>query len=273
MDETNTFITTLASMRPSPGKVYLIGAGPGAPDLITVKGLTVLHHADVILYDYLVNPALLQEASTMAQKIYVGKSNGHHALSQEEINLLLVEHAQNGKIVARLKGGDPFVFGRGGEEAETLAKHGIPWEIVPGVTSAISVPAYAGIPVTHREHTAAFTVVTGHGSQERGESSFDWEALAHLNGTIVFLMGISKISFIAQQLMHYGCAASTPVAVIRWGSMPEQQTVIGMLNTIAEQVRQAHLQPPAVIVIGRVVNLASLLQWFAPECDDRKLEF
>ncbi len=265
MGEKNMFTTTIASTRPTPGTVYLIGAGPGATDLITVKGLAILRHADVILYDYLVNPALLQEANADAQKVYVGKSKGRHTLSQEEINQLLVQHAQNGKIVARLKGGDPFVFGRGGEEAETLVKHGIPWEIVPGVTSAIAVPAYAGIPVTHREHAAAFTIVTGHEGQEREEPSFDWEALARLNGTIVFLMGVGTLPFITQQLIDYGRAASTPVAVIRWGSMPEQQMVIGVLSTIAEQVRQAHLQAPAVIVVGEVVNLASILQWFAPE--------
>ncbi|GAC1430466.1 MAG: hypothetical protein PVS3B3_02430 [Ktedonobacteraceae bacterium] len=266
MSKKNTFITM--STLPSPGTVYLIGAGPGAMDLITVKGLAILRHADVILYDYLVNPALLQEAKADAQKIYVGKSKGQHTLSQDEINQLLVQHAQCGRVVARLKGGDPFVFGRGGEEAEMLVKHGIPWEVVPGVTSAVSVPAYAGIPVTHREYAAAFTIVTGHEDQEKEALSFSWEALTHLNGTIVFLMGVSQIAFIAQQLMSYGRAASTPVAVIRWGSLPEQQTVVGVLSTIAEQVRQAHLQAPAVIVVGEVVNLASVLQWFAPGHDD-----
>ncbi len=265
MSEQSTFPTTPVSIHPSPGTVYLIGAGPGAADLITVKGLVVLRHAHVILYDYLVNPALLQEAQADAQKIYVGKSKAHHTLRQEEINELLVHHAQNGKIVARLKGGDPFVFGRGGEEAETLTKHGIPWEVVPGVTSAIAVPAYAGIPVTHRDYTAAFTVVTGHEGQKKEELSLHWESLAHINGTIVFLMGVERIAFIVQQLIDHGRAASTPVAVIRWGSLPEQQTVVGVLGTIVEQVRQAHLQAPAVIVVGEVVSLMPVLQWFSPE--------
>jgi len=262
MSEKTSIATTIDHLPSSSGKVYLVGAGPGDPELITVKGLAVLRRADVIVYDNLVNPALLQEAKPGTLKIYAGEAAGQHTLSQKEINMLLVEHARNGKIVVRLKGGDPFVFGRGGEEAEMLAEYGIRWEIIPGVTSAIAVPAYAGIPVTHREWAAAFTVVTGHKDPTKDKTSFDWEALAHINGTLIFLMGIGNLPFIVQQLIHYGCADSTPVAVIRWGSMPMQETVIGTLGTIADQVQQAHLQSPAVIVVREVVNLRQRLQWF-----------
>jgi uroporphyrinogen III methyltransferase / synthase len=248
----------------SPGRVYLVGAGPGDPGLITVKGLAALRSADVIVYDYLANPALLQEAREGAQKIYAGKSVGTHTLSQQAINQLLIEHARAGKIVVRLKGGDPFVFGRGGEEAEALVEHGIRWEVIPGVTSAVAVPAYAGIPVTHREHASLFTVVTGSVGVKGDATAFDWEALVRLDGTLVFLMGMSKLSFIAQQLMQYGCSASTPIAVIRWGSMPEQQVVAGTLSTIVTLVEQAELQPPAVIIVGKVVQMAQRLHWFDP---------
>ncbi|HYU74049.1 MAG TPA: uroporphyrinogen-III C-methyltransferase [Ktedonobacteraceae bacterium] len=244
------------------GIVYLVGAGPGDPGLITVKGLAALRSADVVVYDYLANPAFLQEAKEGAQKIYAGKSAGTHTLSQQEINQLLIEHARVGKIVVRLKGGDPFVFGRGGEEAEALVEHGIRWEVIPGVTSAVAVPAYAGIPVTHREYSSIFTVVTGSEGAKGDETAFDWEALVRLNGTLIFLMGVSKLSFITQQLMYYGCSASTPVAVIRWGSMPDQQIVPGTLSTIVALVEQAQLKPPAVIVVGKVAQMAHRLQWF-----------
>jgi len=244
--------------------VYLVGAGPGDPGLITVKGLAALRNADVVVYDYLANPALLQEVKESTQKIYVGKSAGTHTLSQQEINQLLVKHAREGKIVVRLKGGDPFVFGRGGEEAEALVEHGICWEVIPGVTSAVAVPAYAGIPITHREYSSMFTVVTGNEGVKGSETAFDWEALVRLEGTLIFLMGVSKLSFITQQLIQYGCSESTPVAVIRWGSMPDQETVIGTLSTIVELVQQAQLKPPAVIVVGKVVQMAHQLQWFDP---------
>jgi uroporphyrinogen III methyltransferase / synthase len=245
------------------GIVYLVGAGPGDPGLITVKGLAALQCADVILYDHLANSALLHEAKESAQKICVGKSASAHTMSQQEINLLLVRYAREGKIVVRLKGGDPFVFGRGGEEAEVLAEHGIRWEVIPGVTSAVAVPAYAGIPVTHREYASTFTVVTG-SRKITGDAAVDWEALVRLNGTLIFLMSVSKLSFITQQLIRYGCIVSTPVAVIHWGSMPDQQTVIGTLDTIGEQMEHAQLKPPAILVVGKVVHLAHQLQWFDP---------
>jgi uroporphyrinogen III methyltransferase / synthase len=247
----------------SPGIVYLVGAGPGDPGLITVKGLAVLQRADVILYDYLANSALLPEAKEGVQKICVGKSANARTISQQEINQLLVRYAREGKIVVRLKGGDPFVFGRGGEEAEALVEHGIRWEIIPGVTSAVAVPAYAGIPVTHRDYSSAFTVVTGNGKIQ-GDETVDWGALARLNGTLIFLMGVSKLLFITQQLIQHGCKESTPAAVIRWGSTPDQQTVIGTVNTIVELVEQVQLKSPAVLVVGKVVHMAHQLQWFAP---------
>ncbi len=262
MSEQHTVTSAMNHTPSSSGKVYLVGAGPGDPGLMTVKGLAALRQADVVIYDRLVNPALLQEAKPDAQKIYVGKTAGQHTLRQEEIHQLLIHYARDGKTIVRLKGGDPFVFGRGGEEAEALVESGICWEVIPGITSAIAVPAYAGIPVTHREHAAAFIVVTGHEASPQGGASFDWQALARFNGTILILMGIGHLPFIAQQLMCYGRAASTPVAVIRWGSMPMQQTITGTLSTIAEQVQQAQLQSPAVIVIGKVVNLSQHLQWF-----------
>jgi uroporphyrinogen III methyltransferase/synthase len=246
-----------------PGKVYLVGAGPGDPELITVKGLNMLRRADVVIYDNLVNPVLLDEIRADAEKIYVGKVAGRHTLRQEGINRLLIQYARAGKLVVRLKGGDPFVFGRGGEEAEALVENGIAWEVIPGVTSAVAVPAYAGIPVTHREYAAAFTVITGHEASEKEESSFDWEAIARLNGTLIVLMGMTRLPQIVRLLLCHGRATSTPVAVIRWGSMPMQQSVIGTLETIAEQVQQARLQPPALIIIGDVVRLSERLRWFA----------
>lgn len=247
----------------SPGIVYLVGAGPGDPGLITVKGLKVLQRADVILYDYLANPALLNEAKDGAQKMCVGKSASVHTISQQEINQLLVKYAREGKVVVRLKGGDPFVFGRGAEEAEALVEHGIRWEIVPGVTSAVAVPAYAGIPVTHRDYSSTFTVITGTGKTQ-GDETVDWEALVRLNGTLIFLMGVSKLLFITQQLIQYGCKESTPAAVIRWGSTSNQKTAIGTVGTIVEQVAQAQLKPPAILVVGQVVGMAHQLQWFDP---------
>lgn len=247
----------------TPGKVYLVGAGPGDPGLITVKGLNILRRADVVIYDNLVNAVLLDEIRTDAEKIYVGKVAGRHTLRQEGINQLLIQYARAGRLVVRLKGGDPFVFGRGGEEAAALVESGISWEVVPGITSAIAVPAYAGIPVTHRESATAFTVITGHEASDKEGSSLDWEAIARLNGTVIVLMGMAKLPQIICLLTRYGRAVSTPVAVIRWGSMPMQQSVVGTLETIVEQVQQVNLQSPALIVIGEVVHQSERLRWFA----------
>lgn len=244
------------------GKVYLVGAGPGDPKLITLRGLEAIQEADVIVYDRLAHPGLLSFRKAGAETIYVGKRNDHHTLKQEEINNLLVDLAQAGKTVVRLKGGDPCVFGRGGEEAEALAMHGIPFAIVPGVTSAIAVPAYAGIPVTHRDFASSLTIVTGHENPEKGESSLDWSKLATASGTLVLLMGVTNLESICRQLIKHGRSADTPVAAIRWGTRAEQRTVTGTLETIASRVREAKLGSPAVIIVGEVVNLREKLRWF-----------
>ncbi|AEH44750.1 uroporphyrin-III C-methyltransferase [Thermodesulfatator indicus DSM 15286] len=244
-----------------PGKVYLIGAGPGDPGLITEKGRRVIAKADVIVYDYLANPRFLALTREDAEKIYVGKKGGDHTLSQEGINQLLVEKAKEGKTVARLKGGDPFLFGRGGEEAEVLVEHGIPFEIVPGVTSAIAAPAYAGIPVTHREHTSTFTMVTGHEDPTKEDSAIDWEALARI-GTIAFLMGMKNLPRICENLLRHGKPEDTPVAVVRWGTTPRQKVVVGNLGNIVAKVEEAKLGPPSIILVGEVVKLREKLNWF-----------
>ncbi|MGI6125430.1 MAG: uroporphyrinogen-III C-methyltransferase [Planifilum sp.] len=246
----------------SAGKVYLVGAGPGDPGLITVKGLETIKRADVLVYDRLASPRLLGYAPEEAERIYVGKRPDRHTLRQEEINELLVRKAKEGKVVVRLKGGDPFVFGRGGEEAETLAEHGIPFEVIPGITSAIAVPAYAGIPVTHRDFNASFVVVTGHERPEKTESSIDWEHLARAAETQIFLMGVGNLPFIREQLIRHGRSPDTPVALIRWGTRVEQQTLTGTLGDIVERVERANFQPPAVIVVGEVVKLRDTLKWF-----------
>ena len=243
----------------NPGTVYLVGAGPGDPTLITVRGLALLRQADVVIYDRLVHPALVEEALPTAECIYVGKSHARHTLRQEEINALLVERAQQGHVVVRLKGGDPFVFGRGGEEGGALALAGVPFEIVPGVSSAIGALAYAGIPVTHRGVASAFTVVTGHLSDPAAEH--DWATLARA-GTLVILMGVGRFPEIARRLVEHGCAPETPVAVVRCGTTADQVVVQGTLAGVGEQV--ALLRPPAVIVVGEVVNLRTVLAWFSP---------
>lgn len=244
----------------NPGTVYLVGAGPGDPGLITVRGLTVLRQADVIVYDRLVHPDLLEEAPAMAERIYVGKAPGRHACPQEEISALLVAKAKQGNVVVRLKGGDPFVFGRGGEEGLMLAQDNVAFEIVPGISSAVSVPAYAGIPVTHRGVSSAFTVVTGH-TCDLVSSDVDWPSLAKA-GTLVILMGLGRIARITQNLIDHGRAPETPVAVIRCGSTAEQVVVEGTLADIGERV--AHLRSPVTIVVGEVVQLRQELCWFDP---------
>jgi uroporphyrin-III C-methyltransferase len=237
--------------------VYLVGGGPGDPELITVKGWLALQRADVVLYDRLIPTELLDEASATAELIDVGKSPTKHRRSQEDINALLVEKALQGKTVVRLKGGDPFVFGRGGEEGEALAEAGISFEVIPGVSSAIAVPAAAGIPVTHRDYVSAFTVITGHRSDSTAD--IDWDALPR-RGTFVFLMGVKHLAEIVQQLIAHGHKAETPVAVIEKGTTPDQLVVTGTLADIAE--RASHLQPPSVIVVGDVVHLRAKLAGF-----------
>lgn len=244
------------------GIVSLIGAGPGDPGLITVRGVECLQRADVVVYDYLANPALLRHARAEAEHIYVGKSAGKHTLSQEEINALLVKLGKTGKAVARLKGGDPYVFGRGGEEAEELRKAGIAFEIVPGISSAIAAPCYAGIPVTHRGVATAFMVITGHEDPTKAETQVDWKTVAEFFGTRVILMGVERIGEIASELVKHGAASDLPVAMVRWGTTGQQRTVTGTLATIADVAAKADFKPPAVTIIGEVVKLRETLNWF-----------
>ena len=243
------------------GKVYLVGAGPGDPGLLTVRGLELLRRAEVIVYDQLVNPGLLEEASSVAERIFVGKQAGRHCVAQAEINAVLIDYARLGRQVVRLKGGDPFVFGRGGEEAEALADAGISFEIVPGVSSAVAVPAYAGIPLTHRKFASSFAVVTGHEAR-KAQDAVDWAKLATAVDTLVILMGLNNLPIIVTKLLAHGRASNTPVAVIRWGTTEEQESVLGTLADIVE--KSALFKPPALIVVGDVVSLAAKLQWFDP---------
>ncbi len=251
-----------AHEQPSYGKVFLVGAGPGDPELITLKGLRSLRKADVLVYDRLICPDLLDEAPSKARRVFAGKASGHHSMKQEEINALLITYARRGCIVVRLKGGDPFVFGRGGEEALALAQAGIPFEVVPGVSSAIAVPAYAGIPVTQRGLVSSVTIVTGHEQQSCGSSGVNWEALATLGGTLVILMGVEMLSHITQQLLSGGLHPDTPAAVIQQGTVPQQRVVTDTLVGIAEHAWAARITSPAVVVIGAVVALSDPLAWF-----------
>jgi uroporphyrinogen III methyltransferase/synthase len=245
-----------------PPIVYLVGAGPGDPGLITVKGRECIAAADVIIYDYLAAPSLLKHASGNAELIYVGKKGGDHTLPQDEINALIVAKARENKIITRLKGGDPFVFGRGGEEAEVLVEAGIPFEIVPGVTSAVAAPAYAGIPLSHRKLTSTIAFVTGHEDPSKEASGIDWAALARGIGTLVFFMGVKNLPRIAAELTRHGRPPETPVALVRWGTTPQQVTVSGTLADIVVRVKQAGLRAPAIIVVGEVVGLRERLKWF-----------
>jgi len=242
--------------------VYLIGAGPGNTYLITVRGQNLLKQADVIIYDYLANDILLDLTSPGAEKIYVGKHCGKHTMDQDAINALMYAKAREGKRVVRLKGGDPFVFGRGGEEAAFLRSRGIPYEIVPGVTSASAALAYAGIPLTHRSFASTATIVTGHEDPLKENSGINWSALAQMSGTLVIFMGVKRLPGIVGRLVERGKPENTPAAVIRLGTTPRQQTVTGTLENIAERVNDAQLGPPALIVVGEVVRLREQLQWY-----------
>lgn len=243
------------------GKVYIVGGGPGDPGLITYRGLECLKKADVIVYDRLVNPWLLGWRKPDAELIYVGKLPKRHTMTQEEINNLLVEKAQEGKTVARLKGGDPFVFGRGSEEAAALKAAEISYEIIPGITSAIAAPAYAGIPVTHRGMASSFTVIAGHEDPHKGESTLDWGRLAADPGTLIFLMGVENLPEIAQNLLDKGKSPDTPAAIVRWGTRTEQEVLTASLKEVTNQAQKAGFASPAVIVIGQVANLRTELKW------------
>jgi len=231
---------------------------------MTVRGLELLRHAQVVVYDRLVDPRLLDEAPR-ARRIFAGKASGNHALPQEQINALLIRHARRGRRVVRLKGGDPFVFGRGGEEALALAEAGIPFEVVPGVSSAVAVPAYAGIPLTHRGTASSFAVVTGHEDTDKLRSNVDWARLARAADTLVVLMGLKSLPRIARALVANGRPPSTPVALVRWGTTDVQETITGTLGDIAARAQRARLEPPVVVVIGDVVALRERLAWFAEQ--------
>jgi uroporphyrin-III C-methyltransferase len=257
--------STLRSHRESytaePGKVSLVGAGPGDPGLLTVKALALLESCDVVVYDYLVNPELLSHVHASAERIYVGKVGGGRHTPQRQINQILIQQARAGKRVVRLKGGDPFLFGRGAEEAEALDEAGVPFEVVPGISSALAVPTYAGIPLTHRGMSSSVAVITG---ARGGDGAYDSVALAHLASadTVVVLMGLVHLREIAKDLMNCGRSVKTPAAVIRWGTYNGQKTVTGTLGSIAVEVERAGLRAPAVIIIGEVVRLRERLNWF-----------
>jgi uroporphyrinogen III methyltransferase/synthase len=244
------------------GKVFLVGAGPGDPKLITVRGMEAIQQADVVVYDRLASPRLLRHMRAGAQSIYVGKLPDRHTLKQEEINELLVKLALAGNVVTRLKGGDPAVFGRVGEEAMALAAHAVPFEMVPGVSSAIAVPAYAGIPVTHRGLTSSFAVVTGHECPKKADSDIDWQKLATATGTLVFLMGVKNLATLCETMITCGRDPQTPVALIQWGTCSAQRTVVGTLATIVEQVREGAIGSPAITIVGEVVHLREQLAWY-----------
>lgn len=249
------------------GKVFLIGAGPGDPGLFTLKGADCMRRADVIVYDYLAGKPLMVHARPDAQLIYVGKKGGDHTMEQEDINALLVRLGSEGKVVARLKGGDTFIFGRGGEEALALHEAGVPFEVVPGISAGYAVPAYAGIPVTHRGYTTEVAFVTGHEDPTKTESTINWEKLSTAVGTIVFFMGVKNLPYIVEELTKNGRSPETPVALIRWGTTPKQETLSGTLADIVQRVKEKGFKAPAITIVGEVVKLREQLHWF----EDRPL--
>lgn len=244
------------------GTVYLVGAGPGDAGLLTMRGAELLRRADVVVYDALVNADLLRLAPKTAEIIFGGKRSSQHSIPQEELNQLLVKKAREGKCVVRLKGGDPYIFGRGGEEAQELAAAKIPFEVVPGISSIVAAPNYAGIPITHRDHCSSFTVITGHEDPTKEETNLDWKQIAQTPGTKIILMGVERIRHIADSLSSNGMSPKTPVAMVRWGTTGQQETIQGTLSTIADVVAEKKFSAPAVTVIGDVVNLREKLNWF-----------
>lgn len=241
------------------GKVYLVGAGPGDPGLLTLKGKGLLECADVVIYDALVSPQILAMINPQAEQINAGKRRGRHSKVQEETTQLLIDKAQTHAVIVRLKGGDPFVFGRGGEEMEDLVRAGVSVEVVPGVTSGIAAPAYAGIPLTHRNYSSSVTFVTGHESAGKYRPKVNWTAIAQGSETIVIYMGLHNLSYIVSELCQAGLTEQTPVALIRWGTRPEQEELIGTLGTIVAQVEAAQFEAPAIAIVGYVVNLHHVL--------------
>lgn len=244
------------------GKVYLVGAGPGDPGLLTLKARDLIAESGCVIYDYLVNPKILEHAPKATELIYVGKRGFEKSWTQEAINRLIVAKANEHAVVVRLKGGDPFIFGRGGEEAEAMVEAGIVWEVVPGVSAGSAVAAYAGIPITHRAYGSSVTFVTGHEDPAKPQSAIRWEHLAKGVDTVVFFMAVARIAEIADQLLLHGRGADTPVAVIRWGTYGHQETIVASLDKVAAEVKRNKLTSPALIVVGEVVRLRERLQWF-----------
>ncbi|RTL48763.1 MAG: uroporphyrinogen-III C-methyltransferase [Rhodocyclaceae bacterium] len=241
------------------GSVYLIGAGPGDPDLLTLKAARLIQQADVIVYDNLVSTAVLNMAQASAERIYAGKRRGNHALPQEELSQLLVRLAKDMRKVVRLKGGDPYIFGRGGEEAEVLAAHHVPFEVVPGITAAAGVAAYAGIPLTHRDHAQSCVFVTGH--LKDGSMDLDWAGLARPKQTVAIYMGLTGLPYLCEKLIEHGLPADWPAAIVQQGTTPQQRTVVGTLATLPRLTEEAGLRAPTLILVGQVVTLRQKLAW------------
>jgi len=247
----------------APGRVYLVGAGPGDPELLTLRAVRLLGQADVVVYDHLISPAILDFVAPDAERIYAGKRRNEHTMRQEQINGLLVQLARDGKKVVRLKGGDPFIFGRGGEEMQELAQHGVDFEVVPGITAASGVASYAGIPLTHRDHAQSCLFVTGH--LKDGSADLDWEALVRANQTVVIYMGLSALPDICRQLIAHGAPATRPIAVVQHGSTATQKVLTGTLADLAPRVAESGLTSPSLIIVGDVVKLHATLAWFDPQ--------
>jgi uroporphyrin-III C-methyltransferase len=250
---------------PCLGKVYLVGAGPGDPGLLTLKGKTLLEHADVVIHDALVSPDILLMISEKAERIHAGKRRGNHSLLQEDTTALLIQKAREHAIVVRLKGGDPFVFGRGGEEMEDLVRAGIPVEIVPGITAGVAASAYAGIPVTHRHYSSSVIFVTGHEHAGKYQPRVNWQAIAQSADTIVIYMGMHNLDHILQELTAGGCTPETPIALVRWGTCPQQEELVGTFGTILQQIAEKGFDAPAIVIIGNVVHLHEILADCRPQ--------
>ncbi|MDP2811609.1 MAG: uroporphyrinogen-III C-methyltransferase [Rhodocyclaceae bacterium] len=250
----------VAGQQAQPGTVYLVGAGPGDPELLTLRAARLIAEADALVFDHLVSDAILGLANPAAEHIYAGKERGAHTLPQEDLNLLLVHLAQQGKRVIRLKGGDPYTFGRGGEEVEILFEHGIPFEVVPGVTAAAGVASYAGIPLTHRNYAQACVFVTGH--LKDGSMNLDWPGLARRRQTVVIYMGLHGLPVLCQKMIEHGLPPDWPAAIVQQGTTPNQRTVTGTLATLPELAVAAHLKAPTLIIVGEVVKLQKKLGWF-----------